>query len=432
MKTVSLNTEQAPPISVPLRFFAVAPLFLLLAALILLSGTDNPFSDPHTPALLAATHSITLGFMAIIMVGAMQQILPVVIGCPMPASGLTAWISFLSLTSVALLLPAGFVLGQPSLLNLAWPLLLLAFLIFVGASLTSLLRAPARNPTRTALLLSILSLAGAVVLGVLLAHGYASGTALPDTRKLAAAHILLMLGGWVMLLIVGVSYQVVPMFQLTPNYSKWLTATLAPAIFASLLLNVLALFCQPESRWLTVVATDLFCVLAGGFAMTTLDLQSKRRRRVADATLSFFRLGMVALFSTALFAIAMPLLPVVEHYATLIALIFLLGFAMSVMHGMLYKIVPFLIWFHLFRGGVKTGVPNMKEIIPEPWMWRHLWLHRGTLLAALFAPWWYAAAWLLALGLLLQGMLLGYALFTAVSVYRRTLGHLERNSNPDA
>ncbi len=427
MKTVSLNTEQAPPISVPLRFFAVAPLFLLLAALILLSGADNPFSDPRTPALLAATHCITLGFMAIIMMGAMQQILPVVIGSPMPASGLTAWISFLSLISGALLLPAGFVLGQPLLLNLAWPLLLLAFLTFIGASLTSLLRAPARNPTRTALLLSILALAGAVVLGILLAHGYAAGIALPDARKLAAAHVLLMLGGWVMLLIVGVSYQVVPMFQLTPNYPKWLTAVLAPAIFGSLLLNVLALFCQHESHWLTVVAEDLFCVLAGSFAMTTLDLQAKRRRRVADATLSFFRLGMVALFSTALLAIAMPLLPVVEHYATLIAVIFLLGFAMSVMHGMLYKIVPFLIWFHLFRGGVKTGVPNMKEIIPEPWMWRHLWLHRCTLLAALFAPWWHAAARVLALGLLLQGVLLGYALFTAISVYRRTLARLAAN-----
>ena len=70
-------------------------------------------------------------------------------------------------------------------------------------------------------------------MGILLAHGYASGIALPDARKLAAAHVSLMLGGWVLLLIVGVSYQVVPMFQLTPNYPKWLTATLAPAIFGS-------------------------------------------------------------------------------------------------------------------------------------------------------------------------------------------------------
>jgi hypothetical protein len=81
--------------------------------------------------------------------------------------------------------------------------------------------------------------------------------------------------------------------------------------------------------------------------------------------------------------------------------------------------------FHLFRGGVKSGVPNMKEIIPEAWMWRHLWLHRSTLLAALFAPWWNAAAWLVALGLLLQGMLLEYALLIAIAVYRRTLERIK-------
>lgn len=426
MKTVSLNTEQAPPISVPLRFFAVAPLFLVLAALILLSGTDNPFSDPHMPALLAATHCITLGFMANIMVGAMQQILPVVIGSPMPASRLTAWLIFLALVSGALLLPAGFVLEQPSLLNLAWPLLLLAFLTFIGASLISLARSSARNATRTALQLSVCALAVGLTLGALLAHGYATGTVLPVAGDLPSAHVSLMLGGWVLLLITGVSYQVVPMFQLTPNYPKWLTVTLAPGIFVSLLLNELFLLFQTETHWPVVVAQGMFWFLAGCFAVATLSVQNRRRRRVADATLSFFRLGMVALLCSALLAMATLLMQVDDRLEMLIVVIFLLGFAMSVMHGMLYKIIPFLVWFHLFRGGVKVGIPNMKEIIPERWMWRHWWLHLGTLLAALCAPWWMTAVWLLALGFLLQGIVLGYALFTAVKVYRRTLARLEQ------
>jgi hypothetical protein len=66
--------------------------------------------------------------------------------------------------------------------------------------------------------------------------------------------------------------------------------------------------------------------------------------------------------------------------------------------------------------------------MPEHLMWRHLWLHRGTLLAAVIAPWWIAAAWLIALGLLLQGLLLGNSLITAISVYRRTLNRIEEKS----
>jgi hypothetical protein len=136
---------------------------------------------------------------------------------------------------------------------------------------------------------------------------------------------------------------------------------------------------------------------------------------------------MIALLCTALFAMMSFLIPSIEHFDTLLIVLFLLGFVMSLIHGMLYKIVPFLIWFHLFRGGIKRGVPNMKEIISEHLMWRHLWLHRSTLLAAMMAPWWIAAAWLTALGLFLQGILLGYSLFTAISVYRGTFRRIEGN-----
>lgn len=426
MKIVSLNTEQAPPISVPLRFFAAAPLFLLLAGLILVSSAYNPFVYIHSPALLAATHCITLGFMAMVMMGAMQQILPVVIGSPMPASRLTAWITFLPLIFGALLLPAGFMLGKQVLLNLAWPLLGFAFISFISASLISLALSPAHNPTRTAILLSILALSGAIALGMLLAYGYATGSLLPYA-KLATAHISLALGGWALLLIVGVSYQVVPMFQLTPNYPVWLVNGLTPAIFIVLLLSLLSILLEPRPLWVVIVAQSLFWFLAGCFAVATLRLQSKRRRRVVDATLSFFRLGMMSLLCAALFALATLLFPAIDHLGTVSAVLFLLGFAMSLMHGMLYKIVPFLVWFHLFRGGVKGGVPNMKEIIPETWMWRHLWLHRCTLLAALFAPWWNAAAWLVALGLLLQGMLLGYTQVISITVYRRAQKRIEED-----
>ncbi len=418
MKTVSLSTEQAPAISVPLRFFAIAPLFLVLAALIIAIYDTNPFVDAHSPALLAATHCITIGFIGMIMQGAMQQILPVVIGSPMPASRQIAWLTLLPLIAGTLSLSAGFLQGAPALLNLAWVLLGFGFVVFIAASLISLSRAPAKTASKTALLLSVLALTVAVILGTLLARGYATGMQL-DYAKLAAAHISLALGGWVTLLIIGVSYQVVPMFQLTPNYPQRLASALPPALFASLLLYL-------ASSWLNApllshIAEGIFWVLAVVFALTTLWLQSRRRRRVADATLSFFRLGMISLLCAALLSAAALLIPSPAPFRTLSVSVFILGFALSVIHGMLYKIVPFLVWFHLFRGGIKKGVPNMKQIIPEVWMWRHLWLHIATLLAALLTSVRVEAIRLFAIGLASEGLLLCFALYTGIAVYRRTL-----------
>ena len=427
MNITSLSTDQAPPISVPLRFFAVAPLFLLLAALMLALSDGNLFAAAQTPALLAATHCITLGFMAMVMMGATQQILPVVIGSPVPASRWVAWFTSVPLGAGTLSLCGGFMLGNAHLLNLAWPLLGTAFLVFIVASMLSLWRASARNVTKTAILLSICALAVAVSLGILLVRGFVTGAVL-DYAALSAAHISLALGGWVMLLIVGVSYQVVPMVQITPAYPKWLTAVLAPALFAILLLNLALLLIGAEQLWIASAGIS-FWLLAAGFALVTLKLQRQRRRKVTDATLSFFRLGMLSLLLAALFYLASLLLPAVAlQFRLMSAIAFIAGFAMSLIQGMLYKIIPFLVWFHLFRGGinaVKAGIPNMKEVIPDRLMWWHLWLHGGTLLVALLGPWLSAAAWLTALGLLLQGMLLSYAVFTGIVVYRRTLRRIE-------
>ncbi|MDD2720875.1 MAG: hypothetical protein PHH47_06165 [Gallionella sp.] len=420
MSTAQLSTEQAPPISVPFRFFALAPLFLTLAALILANGGD--FNDIHTPVMLAALHGITLGFMALVMLGAIQQILPVVIGSTMPATRLVAWFSFLPVTLGTLSLCGGLLLGEPRFLNLAAWLLGAGFLTFIVAAMISLQRAAARNTTRTALFLSVLALTGAMALGMLLAHGHASGETL-DYGGLAALHMGLGLGGWVMLLIAGVSFQVVPMFQLTPNYPQWMSAGLTQAIFAALLLYVSGYLLK---AWpLARIGEGLFWLLSGSFAVVTLRLQHKRRRRVADATLSFFRLGMASLLCAAAFRLTSWWVADSEWLTTLAVLTFVLGFALSVIHGMLYKIVPFLVWFHLFRGGVTKGVPNMKEIIPESWMWRHWWLHLCTLLAVGLAMFWNTAFWLAIFGLAAQGLLLGAGIYTGITVYRRILARQE-------
>lgn len=421
MRIASLSTDQSPPIALPFGFFAVAPLFLLLAAALLALGNGGAVADIHTPALRAATHCITLGFMASVMFGAMQQILPVLVGSKMPAPRLVAGASLLTLCLGTLALCAGFFLGHPGWLHLAWPLLGVSFLIFGIASLVSLARASARNETRTALQLSVVSLVIGVTLGVSLAGGYASGASLPYAG-LATAHIRLLLGGWVLLLTIGVAYQVVPMFQLTPNYPKRMSTTLAPAIFGVLLLGVVAPWIKSLPPVITSLAEATFWLLAAVFAIVTLRLQQQRRRRVPDATLSFFRLGMLALAAAALLSLAALFFPVAgASLRTLSALVFLAGFAMSVINGMLYKIMPFLVWFHLFRGGMKTGVPNMKQIIPERWMWWHYRLQVVTLAAVLCAQWWAAATWVVVSGLLLQGLLLQFAVLTAITIYRKSL-----------
>jgi hypothetical protein len=102
----------------------------------------------------------------------------------------------------------------------------------------------------------------------------------------------------------------------------------------------------------------------------------------------------------------------------------IVGFATSVIHGMLYKIVPFLAWLHLHQRGLRYVLPNMKEILPDRRTLPHVWLHAGALgllgvtcLAPAAAPAARAAGVLLALS---YGWLAVNLLY-ALGVYRRAL-----------
>ena len=66
----SLSFEQAPPISVPFRFFLTAPLFGMAAGLLLLWQGPAALASRWTSVALALTHLIAVGFMLQAMCGA--------------------------------------------------------------------------------------------------------------------------------------------------------------------------------------------------------------------------------------------------------------------------------------------------------------------------------------------------------------------------
>lgn len=78
--TVALSFEQAPPISVPFRFFLSAPLFGCLAGLLTAATGHSLLESRWSGALLALTHLLTLGFILQAVCGALLQLIPVAVG----------------------------------------------------------------------------------------------------------------------------------------------------------------------------------------------------------------------------------------------------------------------------------------------------------------------------------------------------------------
>jgi hypothetical protein len=95
------------------------------------------------------------------------------------------------------------------------------------------------------------------------------------------------------------------------------------------------------------------------------------------------------------------------------------GFAVSVIDGMLYKIVPFLAWFHLQAAvGVKRA-PHMKRILGDAPQRVHLALHAGAVALLLLAVAWpEPLARVAGLALALSAAMLLRNLIVAVRRYR--------------
>lgn len=380
----SLSFEQAPPFSVPVRFFLVAPWFGVAAGLYLALGGGEGLGSRWSGQALALTHLLGAGFMLQAMVGALLQFVPVAAGGNVWRPGWVAMTVQPLLLLGAALLAAGFAFARPDWLGLAaWPLMagIVAFVVVLSVAVW---RTPATGATLMALRLAIAGLLVAGTLGATLAWGMSHGLAL-DYSGLTDVHVAWALGGWALMLLAGVSYYVVPMFQLTPTYPAWAMRWLAPSLLAAIL--GWSLTSDLGHR----LAGSLALLVATAFAGLTLYAQSRRRRRVTDATLLFFRQAMAALLAFALLGggLLWGLMPgdTAPMAATLGALA-LMGVFGAAIGGMLYKILPFIAWLHLQRlGAPLTAVPNMKQIIPEPAMTGQLRLHALATLLVVMVPW---------------------------------------------
>ncbi|MBS0307331.1 MAG: permease [Proteobacteria bacterium] len=390
-----LSLDQSPPFSVPLRFFLSAPAFALLAALLLLWQGPQAFMSRWSPATLALTHLLTIGVLSMTMIGALLQILQVVAGVEIPQARQSAAAIHALLTVGCLLLACAFLESEPWLFRLALPCLLLGFGWLLIACAIGMWRNPTVSETLSAIRLSLIGLSIAILLGALAASVFAWSWELPllPLPLLADLHAGWGLLAWVGLLVVGVAYQVVPMFQVTEIYPTSVTHKLAGSVFIALTLWTVATYLAPETpHWLEQLPALLLGVGYLTFAIVTLQLIRHRKRPRTDAATLFWYAALSSLSGAVLLwllAQCMPALSASSAYPLLLGVLFIAGFACSVINGMLYKIVPFLVWYHLQHRITDRSqrAPNVRQVIDEQASLRQFGAHVVALLLLLGATW---------------------------------------------
>jgi len=400
-----LSLQQAPPFSVPARFLISAPLFSIFAALVMLWHGPEMIGHRWTPGLLATTHFLTLGFLAMSMLGALMQLTPVLMGIVIPRATLFSFMVHTPLFLGTGCLGLAWLIPMNELFSIAMALLGFAFIIFIIVVGAYLFRSKNRHVTRSMMMLALLALSITVGLGLYLAMGYASAN-FSLARQWTDLHLSWGLLGWVAMLIMAVAYQVIPMFQITDEYPALHQRWVGWSVLIALLLLTLATIWPSEI--LKFISTTLLATCLLIFALTTLWVLQTRRRQIADLTMMFWQLAMLSL----ILLILVWAISTLMNFASslLLGVLIIHGFAMTTITGMMYKIIPFIIWLHLStrnktlrdqgKRESQVKVPHMRKIIPEAaglWQFRFHSISLALLIFASIWPVWffYPAALLL-------------------------------------
>jgi len=384
-----LSMDQAPPIVVVLRFFLTGTIFGIVASVMLFFYGET-ITDFSSAQALALTHTLTLGVMASFMFGALYQMLPVLCGVAIKKPELLALrVNYALILGTIFLIISFFILNTTLYIIAAFSL---AYALFTTAYvMIKKLKTISHSSSSRGMLLSLISLVFVAILGLLLLSLRGGFNINIDYLALKSAHFSFGLFGWIALLIISVSFQVIEMFYVTPPYNKKYAKYMPQVIISLLFINLIAAIFAP---FLLNIIEYIVIVLVALHASLTLIKLKQKKRAVTDATILFWTLGMS---SYILFAIAYTLNLFITIPTTLIAILFAY-FALSIVFAMSYKIVPFLVWFHLNAKGYFEA-PMMHEVAHPKYARINLYLFIisfATLLIANYLPFlWQIASFIL-------------------------------------
>lgn len=374
---------KAPEFSIPMRHFVFAlAAFWVFAAAFARGAFGERLLGFDFEALwaLGLVHTLTLGWIAMTLFGAMCQMAPVLweTSLASPGAAKAAWWLFASGT-------AGFVGCLWAGVERYWiPAVLLAggaaLYLFVLAR--TMISARRLDWTGKHLALALGYLAALAALGLLLAYDRHQGRLFSDPEGVLVAHIHLALVGWVSLSIIGVSYRLVAMFSLSHLDSK------TPGRLALALINAGLLGLAVDALFLGRRRLGLWaCVLAAGYLAYAFQMRRlfRERARRIDPALAYTLSALAGGSVWAALGVSLALGWLPDETDTRAAYVFcaLLGWATPFILGQIHKIIPFLVWLHVYSKQWKppAPLPKITDLTSERLAWAEL---------ALFVPGVYA------------------------------------------
>ena len=355
----SISQDFAPPFKLISPYFILGSIFYLLSSFyIFFFGVDNLFF--LDTKVISFVHMFLLGFVMMTIFGAMAQLVPVVL--EVGHFGVELFYAIWPLLLIGTMLMVFGFLFSPALLPYGGIVVLISMMIFVMEIFLTMFKVKKLNIVMSSVLISNTFLFFGIIIGLTMALAYA-GTIDIDINSLLKAHVYLVIGGYIMITIMGLSVVLIPMFGLSHGFSMRPLEIAIGMMSLAVILVVLSSFI--DVYLLEYLGYILAIVSQFIYFYLVFTIYKTRARKEIDIYAKSLMFSYLSLNISLLLGI----LYLISNYEPILlatAWLMFFGFFGFIITGHIYKIIPFLVWFERFSPLVgKEKVPMLVDMVPK-------------------------------------------------------------------
>ncbi len=366
---IGLSTERAPSPSLVVPYFAFSAVsFLVLSILIFMAV---PVLTLHfmNPKILALTHLAALGWITMIIMGALYQLVPVIFETGLFSQKLGKINFYIFGLGIFGLAWSFWSMHFKNWLFSSGALIFIAFLLFSLNIFKSIAQSKKSHYAGRMVLASMFWLLLTGLLGFLLTLNYTYPFMRQQDFNLLKMHAHFGMAGWLLFLVMGVSSVLIPMFLVSHDLKEnHLKKAFYFSNTALLLLSLDWLFLAGSKYKIVYVLLFLFGL---SYYIRYIYDSYKKKVRKLDIGMKHTMISFLFLLIPVLLALLMSLkgwfdLKNMHKLIIPYGLSIFLGFFSNLVLGQLYKTLPFILWLHRFKHLVgKKDTPMPRDLYSE-------------------------------------------------------------------
>lgn len=355
----AISQDFAPPFKLILPFFILGSIFYVVSVLFLFFIASENIVMLDTK-VLSFIHIFLLGFVMMIIFGAMAQLVPVVL--EVGHFGVELFYAIWPLLFIGAIMMAMGFLAYPTLLPFGGIIVMIAIMIFIAEIFLTIRKVQKMTLVMSSVLIANIFLFIGIIFGLLMALGYA-GLIDVDINSLLRSHVFSVIGGYVVITIMGLSVVLLPMFGLSHGFSmKPLKNTMT--IMSASVLFVIASSLSGVSFFEYIGYALGMIALLIYFSLVKTIYNTRARKEI-----DIYAKSLIFAYFSMLSSLGFGILYLLSSYEPFLlsgAWLMFFGFFGFAITGHMYKIVPFLVWFDKFSPLVgKQRVPMLAEMLPK-------------------------------------------------------------------